>query len=155
MEPVAVAGVGRLLLLLGLSSGIGLPLGMPPLPEDPVWPRSRPEQCLFYAGWAGMAAPDPKSSNQTEQLLAEPEVQRLVAEAERLIKAAINKAASGKGPEAGGGGSRRGRTGKDADQPARGGLRLRREGPAGPAARRACGRDRQPRRRRRQGQSGC
>ena len=38
-----------------------------------------PEKCLFYVSWAGTATADPKSKNQTEQLLAEPEVQRSLA----------------------------------------------------------------------------
>ena len=99
MEQVAVAGVGKLLLLLGLSSGIGLPLGMPPLPEDPVMARVAPAECLFYASSAGTAAPDPKSKNQTEQLLAEPEIQQFAAVVEREIRAALSKAGKGQAPE--------------------------------------------------------
>lgn len=99
MDQVAFTGLGKLLVLLGLGSGMGLPLGMPPLPEDPVLARVAPEQCLFYASSAGTAAPDPKSINQTEQLLAEPEIQQLAAGIERQIRAALSNAAKGQGPE--------------------------------------------------------
>jgi prepilin-type processing-associated H-X9-DG protein len=48
-----------------------------------------PRECLFYLSWAGTAKPDPKSENQLEQLLAEPEVQQLLSEVERLIRYAF------------------------------------------------------------------
>jgi len=89
-----------LIVLLALSGGIGLPMGVPPAPEDPMMSQAAPEQCLFYTTWAGMAEPDATSENQTEQLLAEPEVQHLIAEVERQITAALVKAAEGEGPEA-------------------------------------------------------
>ena len=66
-------------MLVALSGGqIGLPLGLPPLAEDPVLANIAPEECLVYFSWSGVAEPDPKSKNQTEQLLAEPEVQQFV-----------------------------------------------------------------------------
>ena len=66
-------------MLVALSGGqIGLPLGLPPLAEDPVLANITPEECLVYFSWSGVAEPDPKSKNQTEQLLAEPEVQQFV-----------------------------------------------------------------------------
>ena len=49
----------------------GLPLGVPPLPEDPALSRIAPDECLWYFTSAGMATPDPASENQAEQLLAE------------------------------------------------------------------------------------
>jgi prepilin-type processing-associated H-X9-DG protein len=79
--------------MLLLGGGAGLPLGVPPLPEDPLLARVAPEECLFYASFAGTAAPDAKSANQTEQLLAEPEVQRALAEIERAIVAKIGRTA--------------------------------------------------------------
>jgi len=33
-----------------------------------------PDECLFYTTWSATAAPTSASENQTEQLLAEPEV---------------------------------------------------------------------------------
>jgi len=73
--------------------GFSLPLGLPPLPEDPVISRAAPEQCLAYVSWAGTAAPDSKSANQTEQLLAEPEVQKLISAIDNAITTGIRKTA--------------------------------------------------------------
>ena len=70
-------------LLLSASGGLGLPFGVPPTPEDPKLARVAPEECLFYLSWAGTASPDPKSANQTEQLLAEPEVQNFFKQIDR------------------------------------------------------------------------
>ncbi len=69
--------------LLPVLGGFGLPLGVPPMPETPVLAKIAPEQCLFYLSSAGMATPDPKSPNQTEQLLAEPELQKIEATSKR------------------------------------------------------------------------
>ena len=68
-----------------------MPLGLPPLPEDPVISRVAPEECLAYISWAGTAAPDAKSTNQTEQLLAEPEVQKLLSAIDSAMTAGIKK----------------------------------------------------------------
>ena len=75
----------------------GLPFGVPPQPEDPVMSNVAPEECLFYMSSAGMAAADAHSANQTEQLLAEPEVQKMAAEIERAIKSGLAKKMSGPG----------------------------------------------------------
>ena len=66
------------MLVSAVLGGVGLPFGVPPTPEDPVLGRVAPEQCLLYLSWAGTASPDPKSQNQTEQMLAEPEVQHFL-----------------------------------------------------------------------------
>jgi hypothetical protein len=87
-----------LVYLLALG-GWGLPLGIPPGPEDPVLANVAPEKSLFYLSWAGTARPDPKSKNQTEQLLAEPEVQALVAEVRRMLRSGANQMAGGEEPE--------------------------------------------------------
>jgi len=92
--------IGQLILLLTLSGGAGLPMGIPPAPEDPVMSQAAPDECLFYTTWAGVAEPDATSGNQTEQLLAEPEVQNLIAEVERQITAALVKAAEENEPDA-------------------------------------------------------
>ena len=91
--PSAITAMFPVLLMLLMGGGGGLPLGVPPLPEDPVLSRVAPEECLVYASWSGMATPDAKSKNQTEQLLAEPEVQRLLREIERAIVAKIGESA--------------------------------------------------------------
>ena len=75
-----------MMMLLG-GGGMGVPLGVPPLPEDPVLAKIAPEDCLLYFSSSGMAKPDSKSTNQTEKLFAEPEVQAAVAEVEKLIRA--------------------------------------------------------------------
>jgi hypothetical protein len=55
------------------------PLCLVPLPPDPAMQRLAPEECLFYYAWNGAAAPDAKSKNQTEQLLAEDEIRKYVS----------------------------------------------------------------------------
>jgi hypothetical protein len=72
-------------VLLTLS-GIGLPLGIPPAPENPAMQHVAPENCVLYSTWTALATPDPKSPNHTEQLMAEPEVQALGAELEKALK---------------------------------------------------------------------
>ena len=82
------------MLLALLGGGVGIPLGVPPGPEDPVLARIAPEKCLYYTRWAGMAVPDANSPNHTEQMLADPQLRALVAEAERRIRQAIQTAAA-------------------------------------------------------------
>ncbi len=91
------------LMMIGMTlfGGAGLPLGIPPAAEDPLMFKVAPDECLFYMTWAGVDDPDPESSNQTEQLMAEPEVQRLLTEVERMIRTAIHDAAENAGPEVG------------------------------------------------------
>jgi hypothetical protein len=87
---MAVLGLWEaLILLLASTGGVGLPLGIPPAEEDPRLANVAPEKCTFYLSWAGMAEPDPESKNQTEQLLAEPELQRFIKHLDRAITAAI------------------------------------------------------------------
>ncbi len=72
-----------------LSLGVfGLPLAVPPKPESPLMAKIAPADCLFYMNIAGTAAPDTGHDNQTEQLLAEPDVQKLADEFGRLTTAA-------------------------------------------------------------------
>ncbi len=72
---------------------------MPPAEEDKLLAVVAPEECLFYTAWSGMAEPDPDSTNQTEQLLAEPDVQATIGEIKQQIIAAIRKAADEEGPD--------------------------------------------------------
>ena len=88
MATSAFVGIFPLVLLFG---GFSLPLGLPPLPEDPALSRVAPEECMAYASWAGTAAPDAKSANQTEQLLAEPEVQNLLSAIDSAVGVAVKK----------------------------------------------------------------
>lgn len=77
--------------LFWLFGGAGIPLAMPPMPEDPMMARVAPEECLFYMTAAGVASPEPSSANQTEQLLAEPEVQAMVASIEHAIREGMSR----------------------------------------------------------------
>ena len=88
MEPASSVLVLPFLFLFG---GFSLPLGLPPLPEDPAISRTAPEECLAYVSWAGTATPDAKSANQTERLLAEPEVQTLLSAVDSAVLAGIKK----------------------------------------------------------------
>ncbi|MGA2058984.1 MAG: DUF1559 domain-containing protein [Thermoguttaceae bacterium] len=85
MQPVLLAPWLSLFVLLGL------PLGVPPLPETQLISKIAPEECLFYVSSSGMAVPDSKSTNQTEQLLAEPEVQKTFGEIEKMIRGGLSK----------------------------------------------------------------
>ena len=76
-----------------IIGGAGLPVGVPPLPEDPATTNVAPEKCLFYFSSAGMAQADPQSDNQTEQLFAEPQVRRMAAEIERAVREGFQKVA--------------------------------------------------------------
>jgi len=93
------AGTGALLSILALATnGAGIPLGVPPAPEDPAMAAVAPAQCLAYITWSGTAAPDPKSTNRTEQLIAEPEVQKLVAAIVRSVKSGLRTSAEKQQP---------------------------------------------------------
>jgi len=93
---MAVFALVQLLTLFVMG---GLPLGIPPLPEDPLLAKVAPEKCLLYVTWSGTAEADAESGNQTEQLLAEPEVQALFATLSRLIDEAVAQANEGSPPE--------------------------------------------------------
>lgn len=83
----------ELILAAMFYSGMGLPLGVPPEPEDPLLMRVAPEDCLYFTTWAGMAKPDGASANQTEALIAEPQVQKLIAEIDRRMAEGFKKLA--------------------------------------------------------------
>ncbi|MDP7252871.1 MAG: hypothetical protein QGF00_24930 [Planctomycetota bacterium] len=68
-------------LLLG--GGLTPPLSLPPLPEDTRLISVADENCLMFLSLSGCAEPDGQSTNQTEQLIAEPEIRALV---QRLIE---------------------------------------------------------------------
>jgi len=69
--------------------GAGLPLGVPPLPEDPLLAQVAPDHCLWYMSSAGLAQPDAGSDNRTEKLLAEPEVQYFLHKLDHELSAAV------------------------------------------------------------------
>ncbi len=88
-----MAGRSFLSLALLLFGGSAVPVSLPPLPEDPVMARVAPADCLWYLSWSGTAAADPKSTNQTEQLLAEPEVRDFLHGVGKALAGAIRKGA--------------------------------------------------------------
>ena len=88
---VGLPFMGMMLLLLGGT--VGAPLGLPPLPEDPVMAQVAPADCVWYFSWSGTAAADPKSKNQTEALLAEPEVQTFISTVTNALGSAMQKGA--------------------------------------------------------------
>jgi hypothetical protein len=88
---------GVMLISGGLS---GLPMGLPPAEPDVRMSQVAPEECLFYLSWSGMAEPSADSPNHTEQLLAEPEVQRFIKEVTDSLTEALKQGA-GQGENAG------------------------------------------------------
>ncbi len=97
-----VTGISSLMMILaGMLGDAGFSLGVPPLPETPTLAKIAPEQCVLYVSSAGTATPDPKSANQTEQLLAEPEVQKLLTDIENAIKTGFSEAMNKNGSPAG------------------------------------------------------
>jgi hypothetical protein len=81
------------MLLTGASAGL---IGGAPRPLDPKLSAVAPESCLWYGAYSGQQAADPESENETEQLFAEPQVQRFFAEVEKQVMRAIKLAG---GPE--------------------------------------------------------
>jgi hypothetical protein len=86
-------------MMLLLAGGVGVPLGVPPLPEDPVLAKAAPDECLGYFASAGMGKAQASSRNHTEQLFAEPQLQRLAAAAEALIRTGLKESTRREGPE--------------------------------------------------------
>jgi len=89
-------GSRELLLIVAVASGWGLPLGLPPLPPDPVVQRAAPEECLLFLQWSGIATPSADSKNRTEQLLAHEEVQTFITDLGTQLTGAFAQAAKGK-----------------------------------------------------------
>src|SRR5208283_392996 len=90
----AFSQIGPWIFLLSLGSGMGIPLGIPPAPDDPVMARFAPEECVFYTTWSASATANPVSKNQAEQMLAEPEVRQFVEHLERWIRHAVSQPAA-------------------------------------------------------------
>ena len=89
--------IGPWIFFLTLGSGMGIPLGIPPAPDDPVMARLAPEECIFYTTWSASAAASPASKNQAEQMLAEPEVRQFVEHLEKWIRRSVGPPASNPG----------------------------------------------------------
>src|SRR5690349_15365237 len=81
--------------LLQVQASLASPFCLPPGAPDAGVQRAAPEECLFYLGWNGAGQADAKSGNQTEQLLAEDEVQKFVSQADAQITALVQQAMRG------------------------------------------------------------
>jgi hypothetical protein len=89
---IASSALGVTWVWLLLIGGVGgAPAAGAPLPLDPTLSAIAPDECLWYSATAGLGAADPASGNQTEQLFAEPQVQRLMNEVQTQVMAAIRR----------------------------------------------------------------
>ncbi len=91
-----MVGVGFSEMLIALAlifgSGIGLPMGMPPGPEDPMMFRVAPENCVFYATWTGVGEIN-GAANPTEAWMSQPEIQKMVLKLRTAYRGAIQNQA--------------------------------------------------------------
>lgn len=92
LASVRVIALSLATTILWVRAAAGNPLGLPPEPPDAAALRAAPEECLFYLGWNGAAKPDRQSQNQTEQLLAEAEVQEFVSQVDSQVTALVQQA---------------------------------------------------------------
>jgi hypothetical protein len=83
-------GLAELFIVALLADGANPPLGIPPLASKVE--HAAPEKCLFYFSSAGMAEPAAGSTNHTEQLLANQEVQTFFSELAAQIADGIHQA---------------------------------------------------------------
>lgn len=93
---VAVSWLSFLFMIAVGLAGVPLPVGVPPLPEDPALMRTAPKDALAYVQWAGTAQADPKSANLTERLAAEPAVRALFDRLVRATRAAFRQELRGR-----------------------------------------------------------
>jgi hypothetical protein len=97
MNAIIGLGFAEMLFLLlfgGFGSG-GMPLSLPPLPEDKPLVSAAPEECLLYLSWYGRAEARSTSKNETERLLAEPEIRHFVGTLWKELDAALRRNAFG------------------------------------------------------------
>lgn len=85
------SGIAVTWLWLMMIGGAGA-IGGAPLPLDPTLSAIAPEECLWYASFAGQGPADPKSKNHTEQLFAEPQVREFAKAIETELLKAIRRA---------------------------------------------------------------
>lgn len=84
-----------LVFLMFASGGIGLPLGMPPGPEDPVLGKFADDDAQMYFAWTGMGAI--QGSDPTSKWMAKPEILLAVGK----LKEALQKELGGRADRAG------------------------------------------------------
>src|SRR5690242_12927738 len=92
VRTVAIALVAS---LVSAMAAVASPFCLPPGPADAGVLRAAPEECLIYLGWNGAGKADAKSENQTEQLLAEKEVQAFLSQIEAQVTALAQQAMRG------------------------------------------------------------
>ena len=80
-----------LVFLLLLGGQTGIPLGMPPGPEDPLMYQVAPEDYLIFTNWASSVKPDP-AANPTERWMGQTEITESYA---KLKTAILESNASG------------------------------------------------------------
>ena len=93
------AGLTELILLVAMTSGVGIPLGIPPGQEDPFLSQSAPDNGLYYGMWVESQEPQATSDNPLEQLLAEPELRQFVTNAVREAEALLRRSAAKDSPQ--------------------------------------------------------
>lgn len=78
-----------LIALFATCAVLPLPIGVPPLPENPTLVRAAAQDSFMFVEWFGVADPDANSNNLTERMAAEPELRRSVL----AIRSAIHEMA--------------------------------------------------------------
>jgi len=86
--PTEAIVLSWLLMLFGGSTA--LPVGVPMAPDAGLQ-GAAPPSAIVYFSHEGTTQPDPKSTNQIEQMLAEPEVQGFLGEVHRLVDEGLKR----------------------------------------------------------------
>lgn len=98
---MVLSGLSAVAIVMAALFGggfFGLPVSVPPLPADPVIERSATEHCLLHASLRGLAEPDGSSTNRTERLLADEEVQAFLRDLLQEVVKMAGAAAEAAGP---------------------------------------------------------
>lgn len=83
--------VSFVVFTLATTVGIPLPFSLPPRPEEPALLRVAPKDSIAFLSWSGAMAADPKSTNQTVQLAAEPEVRAMIGQLQAALTAFLGR----------------------------------------------------------------
>jgi len=92
MAATSVAGSVVWFWLMAIGGLGALPLGGAPLPLDPHLSAVAPPECLWYMSSAGQGEASADSSNQTEQLFAEPQVREFFSRLETQLMGSVRRA---------------------------------------------------------------
>ena len=88
---LGVGAIEFVFLLFPLMFGTGLPLGMPPGPDDPALMALISEEQVGFAYWPGMAVVD-GASNPTEKYMTQPEFAAFVNRAREALLSEVKEA---------------------------------------------------------------